>query len=157
MPKSKKAKVAAMAPTSGEVAQQAHLDAVAAAAGGGGGGPAHSTHTVTTAGGITLTQHVCEQPGCGKFFYGAQQLRKHSLTHGVRPYKCIYPDCGKRFVDSSKLKRHWNSHTGVSDRQNLCPYPECGHAFHLACVAQWAERAAVCPVCRHPIDPGTLR
>ena len=34
---------------------------------------------------------------------------------------------------------------------------ECGHAFHLTCVVQWAERAAVCPVCRHPIDPGTLR
>ena len=93
-------------------------------------GPGSSTVTVTTAGGITLTQHVCRYPGCAKVFNGAGQLRKHSLTHGVRPYKCIYPDCGKRFVDSSKLKRHWNSHQGVSDRQYLCPYPECGHAFH---------------------------
>lgn len=91
-----------------------------------------STMTITTEGGITLTQYICQEPECGKVFYSSAQLKKHSLVHGVRPYKCIYPDCGKRFVDSSKLKRHWASHTGVADRQEVCAYPECGQAFHTA-------------------------
>ena len=24
----------------------------------------------------------------------------------------------------------------------------CGHAFHAACIAQWLEQSAICPVCR---------
>ena len=75
--------------------------------------------------GLALARHVCSEPGCGKFFYDAGKLRKHSLTHGEKAFPCRYADCGKRFLDASKLKRHWLTHDGVEGQQHLCPYAEC--------------------------------
>jgi len=32
------------------------------------------------------------------------------------------------------------------------PLPACGHAFHLACVLEWSQRASSCPVCGARVD-----
>ena len=32
------------------------------------------------------------------------------------------------------------------------PLPGCGHAFHLACVLEWSQRASSCPVCGATVD-----
>ena len=44
--------------------------------------------------GITLTQYVCDTEGCGKVFFDAGKLRKHTQTHAERKYPCQYPNCG---------------------------------------------------------------
>lgn len=72
---------------------------------------------------------LCSYEGCGKTFFDAGALRKHSHIHGERQYVCRYENCGKKFLDSSKLKRHNLIHTG--ERAYVCPYEGCGKAFSL--------------------------
>ncbi|XVE67438.1 hypothetical protein DITRI_Ditri08aG0160900 [Diplodiscus trichospermus] len=67
--------------------------------------------------------------GCGKTFFDAGALRKHSHIHGERQYVCHWEGCGKKFLDSSKLKRHFLIHTG--ERDFICPHEGCGKAFSL--------------------------
>ncbi|PIN26946.1 hypothetical protein CDL12_00303 [Handroanthus impetiginosus] len=72
---------------------------------------------------------LCSYEGCGKTFFDAGALRKHSHIHGERQYVCHYENCGKKFLDSSKLKRHFLIHTG--ERDFVCPHEGCGKAFSL--------------------------
>ncbi|KAM7251939.1 hypothetical protein ACFE04_023822 [Oxalis oulophora] len=72
---------------------------------------------------------LCSYEGCGKTFFDAGALRKHSHIHGERQYVCHYEGCGKKFLDSSKLKRHFLIHTG--ERDYICPVEGCGKAFSL--------------------------
>ncbi|KAK6915940.1 Zinc finger C2H2-type [Dillenia turbinata] len=72
---------------------------------------------------------LCSYEGCGKTFFDAGALRKHSHIHGERQHVCHYEGCGKKFLDSSKLKRHFLIHTG--ERDYVCPFEGCGKAFSL--------------------------
>ncbi|CAA7027467.1 unnamed protein product [Microthlaspi erraticum] len=72
---------------------------------------------------------LCSYGGCGKTFFDASALRKHSHIHGERQYVCDVVGCEKKFLDSSKLKRHSLIHTGARDF--VCTHEGCGKAFSL--------------------------
>lgn len=38
---------------------------------------------------------LCSYDGCGKTFFDASALRKHSHIHGERQYVCSHIGCGK--------------------------------------------------------------
>jgi hypothetical protein len=40
--------------------------------------------------------------------------------------------------------------TEYADGDELRRLPECGHAFHRACVDQWLRQRPSCPICRTP-------
>jgi len=74
---------------------------------------------------------VCEEPGCAKRFWTAQQLRVHCELHkGEKPFKCTEDACDATFLKHHQLREHMCSvHAPPGTKPYRCPQPGCDRSF----------------------------